>query len=113
LPWRKMSPKSQLKIGVIWNDGIVRPTPPVSRALRDTVEKLRAAGHEVIDWEPIGHKEGLDLLVRQSTTQVEIADESFSTGCSRPMEESQLRNFLILLASHCSLDWIIIAQSKI
>lgn len=52
-----------MKIGILWNDGMVRPTPPVRRALKETAEKLRLAGHEVIDWEPIGHAQAADILV--------------------------------------------------
>jgi amidase len=63
IPWREVTPKSKLKIGVMWHDGIVMPTPPITRALKETVEKLKHAGHEVIQWEPTGHVEGFQLLV--------------------------------------------------
>jgi hypothetical protein len=49
----------------------VTPHPPVQRALRETVAKLLAAGHEVIDWDPTtdatDHKKGLSLLERMFT----------------------------------------------
>ncbi|KAL1956424.1 hypothetical protein VTO42DRAFT_7310 [Malbranchea cinnamomea] len=62
IPWRKVERKQKLKLAVMWDDGMVRPTPPVRRALRETVEKLRKAGHEVVDWEPKGHKEMNEIL---------------------------------------------------
>ncbi|KAF7595825.1 hypothetical protein BBP40_004637 [Aspergillus hancockii] len=65
IPWRPAEPKHRLKLAVLWNDGIVTPTPPVARALKETVERLRQAGHEVIDWEPTGHKEMRNLLQRK------------------------------------------------
>jgi amidase len=50
IPWRKelASPPvgRKLKLGVIFDDGVVKPQPPVARAMRETVEALRAAGHE-------------------------------------------------------------------
>lgn len=64
LPWRADVVPSTLKIGVMWNDGMVTPTPPVTRALKDTVEKLKAAGHEIIEWDPKDQKQGLSLLGR-------------------------------------------------
>ena len=67
LPWRVVTVPTKLKIGVIWHDGVVRPTPPVARALRETVEKLRMKGHEVFEWEPKGHVEGVQLLVSRWT----------------------------------------------
>ena len=63
MPWRAVEPKPKLKLAVLWNDGVVTPTPPVQRALRETVEKLRKAGHEVVDWAPEGHPELTKMLV--------------------------------------------------
>ena len=64
IPWRSIDLPKKLRIGVMWNDNIVRPTPPVTRALRDTVDKLKAAGHELVDWDPKDQMEGLMLLKR-------------------------------------------------
>ncbi|KAL2367015.1 hypothetical protein RJZ56_000102 [Blastomyces dermatitidis] len=64
IPWRAVERKQRLKLAVLWDDGIVRPTPPVRRAMRETVDKLRKAGHEVVDWDATGHKEGNDILDR-------------------------------------------------
>ncbi|KAI1293085.1 amidase [Xylaria venustula] len=64
IPWRLATLPSRLKIAVLWHDSMVLPTPPVTRALRHTVDKLKAAGHELIDWSPDGHKEGTQLLGR-------------------------------------------------
>jgi amidase len=63
LPWRTVSVATKLKIGVMWDDSVVRPTPPVARALREVVEKLKLNGHEIIEWQPIGHEQGVRLLV--------------------------------------------------
>ncbi|TIA11241.1 amidase, partial [Aureobasidium pullulans] len=50
IPWRNTTaadlPK-RLRIGVMFNDAAVLPHPPITRALRHTVDKLRAAGHEI------------------------------------------------------------------
>ncbi|KAI1127626.1 amidase, partial [Nemania abortiva] len=64
IPWRSVALPPTLKIAVMWHDGIVLPTPPVTRALRQTVEKLKAAGHEIIDWSPEEHDKGTELLGR-------------------------------------------------
>ncbi|OJJ43046.1 hypothetical protein ASPZODRAFT_136587 [Penicilliopsis zonata CBS 506.65] len=65
IPWRVVERKPVLKLGVLWNDGVVTPTPPVTRALRETVEKLRRAGHQIIDWAPTGHLEAEALLAKK------------------------------------------------
>lgn len=55
---------NRLRIAVLWHDAMVHPTPPVARVLRETVAKLRAAGHEVVDWDPRDQQQGLALLGR-------------------------------------------------
>ncbi|KAK1994923.1 amidase [Colletotrichum falcatum] len=64
IPWRDVRLPERLRIAVMWDDGVVRPTPPVARALRHAVEGLRAAGHDVVDWDPRDQAQGLDLLAR-------------------------------------------------
>lgn len=64
IPWRTVELPSKLKFGVLWNDGMVLPTPPVARALKAVVDKLRKAGHDVVDWDPRDQREGTELLKR-------------------------------------------------
>lgn len=66
IPWRPVERKRKLKLAVLWNDGLVVPTPPVIRALKETVAKLKQAGHEVIEWNPALHLKALELLVTLS-----------------------------------------------
>jgi len=63
IPWREVEPKSKLKIAVLWNDGVVLPTPPVVRAMKETVEKLKAAGHRIVDWDAKLHPKAVEFLV--------------------------------------------------
>ena len=64
IPWRRIERKSKLRIAVLWDDGIVRPTPPVTRALEETVERLKAAGHEIVGtWDPTLHRKAIEILV--------------------------------------------------
>lgn len=37
-------------IGVLADDGVVRPHPPLTRVLQSTVELLRSAGHHIVEW---------------------------------------------------------------
>ncbi|POR33152.1 Acetamidase [Tolypocladium paradoxum] len=64
LPWQAVELPTKLKIAVMWHDGMVHPTPPVLRALRVIVDKLRDAGHEIVEWDPVDQKEGVVLLGR-------------------------------------------------
>ena len=69
-PWRDgtewlktVEGRKKVKIGVMWHDGVVKPHPPVTRALREMVEKLRKVdGVEVVDWKPWKHDYAWDIL---------------------------------------------------
>lgn len=64
IPWRDVEVKKTLKIGILHHDGLVTPTPPVTRALNETVQKLKDAGHEVVTWAPTEHKDLLTTLAK-------------------------------------------------
>jgi amidase len=64
IPWRSVDVPNKLKIAVLWNDGVCLPTPPVTRALKETTEKLKKDGHEITNWDPKLHPTALELLVR-------------------------------------------------
>jgi amidase len=51
LPWREVTLPSTLAFGIVYDDGVVRPAPPIRRALEETADKLKKAGHEVIEWD--------------------------------------------------------------
>jgi len=54
VPWRNhlANPGRPLKIGFYTKDGIFPPTPGMSRAVQETVDLLKKAGHEVEEWTP-------------------------------------------------------------
>ncbi|GAA6041540.1 hypothetical protein JCM8097_004252 [Rhodosporidiobolus ruineniae] len=49
---------------VMWSDGLVRPHPPIERGLRKAVEKLKAAGHEVVNWDSLDHAAAQEIVSR-------------------------------------------------
>ncbi|KAJ5091248.1 amidase [Penicillium alfredii] len=50
--WNEPPRKSKLAVGIMWTDEVVTPHPPVTRALKEVACKLRAAGHDVIEFKP-------------------------------------------------------------
>lgn len=38
------------KWGVLWSDGLIPPSPAVVRGMRESIDALRRAGHEVVDF---------------------------------------------------------------
>ncbi|KAG6840840.1 hypothetical protein C0991_003787 [Blastosporella zonata] len=45
-----------LCFAIMWNDGITVPHPPITRGLEMAKKALLAAGHNVVDWNPLDHK---------------------------------------------------------
>jgi len=69
IPWNKDVAKGKglppkLSIAILWDDGVVAPHPPIVAALEHYKDALISAGHDVIDWQPLNHKEGWDLIVK-------------------------------------------------
>ena len=54
----------KLKVAVMWDDGVVKVHPPVTRALEAVVERLKATGNvEVVEWEAWKHEEAWEIIV--------------------------------------------------
>ncbi|PCH44912.1 amidase signature enzyme [Wolfiporia cocos MD-104 SS10] len=88
LPWRPVDfllSGRKPKWGVIWSDGIVPPTPACSRALRESVDALRRAGHEVVEFYPPSILEGLKIGF-----QLMFADGGVSHGA--PLRSGETLN---------------------
>lgn len=68
IPWNKAKtvPDQDRRyvFGFLADDGAVRTTPPVSRALRVTREALLAQGHKVVDMKPLHLPELVDLVYK-------------------------------------------------
>ncbi|KAI1813874.1 amidase [Poronia punctata] len=74
IPWREdiyqeslpsttaTEPERPLVIGVLADDEVVRPHPPITRVLNNAVEKLKSAGHEVVAWDAELHAECVEIM---------------------------------------------------
>ncbi|CCM00797.1 uncharacterized protein FIBRA_02839 [Fibroporia radiculosa] len=80
IPWREMdlSATKSLRWGVLWDDGVVAPSPACRRALQEVVDVLKADGHEVIPIDPPSPYEGLRLA-----SQLMYADGA--KMCTKPI----------------------------
>lgn len=50
MPFREETLPEKLCFGLITDNRLVKPTPPVQRALAETRAALEAAGHSVVEW---------------------------------------------------------------
>ncbi|KAL1888401.1 hypothetical protein Sste5346_009609 [Sporothrix stenoceras] len=73
MPWdATVTAPTKLKIGFLYDDGIVHNCPPVDRCLREAAAVLTAAGHEVIelgaDWTRI-HRSAAETAFKMYTQE--------------------------------------------
>ncbi|KAI1497874.1 acetamidase [Biscogniauxia marginata] len=55
----------RIRVGVIWDDGVVKPHPPVTRAMRELVGKLaKSENVEIVDWKPLGHDLAWSIIAK-------------------------------------------------
>lgn len=55
-----------LTIGILVDDGVVEVHPPIERVLREVEALLKSAGHELVQWDPSGHRECIEIMVSHS-----------------------------------------------
>jgi Asp-tRNA(Asn)/Glu-tRNA(Gln) amidotransferase A subunit family amidase len=69
IPWRDQEQHihqngKKLTVGVMWTDDVVTPSPAVTRALNEVVERLKLVDTiEVIEWKAYRQNEALEILV--------------------------------------------------
>ncbi|KAL8662870.1 MAG: hypothetical protein Q9168_008190 [Polycauliona sp. 1 TL-2023] len=69
LPWKNWELEKsiglgrKLRVAVLWNDDVVNPHPPITRALKEVVNKLQSLpAVEVINWKPYKHDEAWEII---------------------------------------------------
>lgn len=82
MPWRPCMLPSKLTLGVMMDDGIVQPQPPVQHALKQVVAALEKEGHEIVPFEPPTHSIALALWlgIMSQNGGVEVHDLIDETG---------------------------------
>lgn len=69
IPWKdqeaqlSISTSRKLKVGILWSDGIVKPHPPIIRALNEVADKLKGVSEvEIVSWTPYRHDEAWEII---------------------------------------------------
>ena len=68
IPWRHdveqgLTLPNKLSFAILWEDGVAAPEKAIVEELKRCKDCLVAAGHTVIDRQPLHHKEAWDLIV--------------------------------------------------
>ncbi|KAJ5731483.1 uncharacterized protein N7483_005991 [Penicillium malachiteum] len=94
IPWRKelATPPMdrKLRIGVVIDDGVVKPQPPVTRAMNETIQALRKAGHEVIEWDTSLHVPATEMWYKAILGEGGVHCRKLCEMISEPLIEGML-----------------------
>jgi len=77
IPWREVElPVDRpIRWGVLWDDGVITPSPACLRALKTVTEVLKKNGHEIVTLNPPSPYEGLQIA-----SQLLLADGGKTAG---------------------------------
>lgn len=89
MKWRDVpvpDPK-KLKVGIMCDDGLVKPSPPIVRALKFASEKLRAAGVDVVDFKPIKADVASDTVLKMYNCDGNEKQRQLLSASGEPLKE--------------------------
>jgi amidase len=88
IPWNsslRIAPQQSLKIAVLWDDAVVKPHPPITRALQSVVSKLKPIPNvTVVDWKPYLHDEAWAIISSLYFTDGGAEDAAIMAESSEP-----------------------------
>jgi amidase len=83
IPWRENVFQDfstrLLVVGAMLDDGVVKVHPPIERVFCELVTKLKAAGHEVVEWDSSLNSKCIDIMVSASISKSKINKEALDT----------------------------------
>lgn len=84
-PWREEDffKGRKVKVAVMWDDGVVKPHPPVTRALQQVVSKLQGRENiEIVEWKPYKHDLAWEIIVCIRSRILGVQIDMYCTGWS-------------------------------
>jgi len=115
LNWNEgqFNPGRKLKVGYYLDDGVFPPTPGLARAVKEVVDLLASAGHEVVPWTPPNlmdiYELGANFLLADKghfflkTMRDEVIDESMETLATIYKIPVRIKKVFAFLISFVSL----------
>ncbi|ODV79484.1 amidase [Suhomyces tanzawaensis NRRL Y-17324] len=89
IPWKDVPQPSikDLTIAVMYDDGLVKPTPPILRGLKDTVAKLEKAGAKIVEFKPIKTKEAYEVVHKMYTADGNSVQRGKLAASGEPLKK--------------------------
>lgn len=89
LPWKKVEkPKAEtLTVAIMYDDGIVKPTPPVIRGLKHVAKALEEAGAKVVEFKPIKSELAIDTVSKMYCCDGNHMQRVLLAGSGEPLKK--------------------------
>ena len=64
IPWRQPTLGKKIRVAIMWDDGVVVPHPPVTRALKEVKAAMEKYPDqfEITEWKALNHAAGWDII---------------------------------------------------
>lgn len=87
MPWREVAQPDlkDITIAVLYDDGICKPTPPMARGLKETADKLEAAGAKIVKFEPIESELLFETVNKMYTCDGNEAQRTLLAASGEPL----------------------------
>lgn len=89
LPWKEVAKPEpeQLTIGIMYDDGLVKPSPPIQRGLKTIVAKLKNSGVKIVEFKPIRTKEAYETINKLYTCDGNFMQRKLLSGSGEPLKK--------------------------
>ncbi len=87
MPWRhvKKPEPADITVAIMYDNGLVKPLPPIERGLKEVTKKLKAAGVNVITLDPICISEAYDVCHQLYTCDGNRAQKEMIRPSGEPL----------------------------
>lgn len=87
LQWRNVSnlEAKDITVAILYDNGLVKPHPPITRGLKTVAKKLEAAGVHVINFEPLRAEEAFDVCHQLYTCDGNTAQKAMIKPSGEPL----------------------------
>ncbi|KAI0629270.1 amidase signature enzyme [Trametes polyzona] len=100
LPYRDPKMPAKLRFGFYVSDNFIKPSPASQRAVRETVEALRKAGHECIEFELPQARKAMEIFIgltaadKYKTLSADLGDDPLESGVAPLIVSSRMPGWL-------------------
>ncbi|EGV63174.1 amidase [Yamadazyma tenuis] len=87
MPWKEVAPPkpSEFTVAIMYDNDLLKTTPPIARGLKETAAKLENAGVKIVEFKPIKSKLAYDVVHQMYTADGNIGTKACFQKSGEPI----------------------------